>query len=278
MPLLPEVYHYPYAYCYRCPYGREYPDCDIYCATYIEERLDNPDSGLPRMAGLIFEPVIGHGGWIVPPPEFVKEIRRITKERGILLLADEIITGFGRTGRWFACDHFDIVPDILIVGKGIASGYPISAMITAPEIADVWESCQHTSTFMGNPVGSAAAMASINYLERHNLVQRSYEIGERMKHALWQMYDEHPLIGDVRGLGSMVGFEVVIDRNTKQPGRQLALQIRDECHKRGVLTTNVGGMYGNVFKLSPPFVITDDQIDFAMQMLDESIGTVAKSL
>jgi 4-aminobutyrate aminotransferase len=277
MPLLPEVYHYPYAYCYRCPYGREYPSCDIFCAKYIEERLDNPDSGLPRFAGLIFEPVIGHGGWIVPPPEFVKEIRRITEERGILLLADEIITGFGRTGKWFGCDHFEVVPDILIVGKGIASGYPISAMITTPEIADAWESCQHTSTFMGNPVGSAAAMASIAYLERHNLVQRSAAVGERIKDALWQMYDAHPLIGDIRGLGSMVGFEVVVDRKTKEPSRQLALQIRDECHNRGVLITNVGGMYGNVFKLSPPFVITDEQLDFAMQALDESIGVVERS-
>jgi 4-aminobutyrate aminotransferase len=277
VPLLPEVYHYPYAYCYRCAYGRKYPACDLHCATYIEQRLDNPDSGLPRMAGLIFEPVIGHGGWIVPPVEFAQELRRITRQRGILLVADEIITGFGRTGKWFGCEHSGIVPDILVVAKCLASGYPISAAITTPEIADAWDSSQHTSTFMGNPLGSAAALASIAYIEQHNLVQRSAEIGARMLDALEQMYARHPLIGDVRGRGSMVGFEVVADRKTKEPSQKLARQIGDECQKRGVLATNIGGMYGNVLKLSPPLVITDAQIDFALSVMDESIAAVERS-
>ena len=278
LPLMPEVYHYPYAYCYRCPYGREYPACDIFCARYIEERLDNPDSGLPRMAGLIFEPVIGHGGWIVPPLEFVQELRRITRERDILLLADEIITGFGRTGRWFACQHADVVPDILIVAKSMASGFPVSAVITTPAIAGAWQSCQHTSTFLGNPLGSAAALASIGFIEKHNLVERSAQIGARILDALRQMQKRYPIMGDVRGLGSMVGFEVVTDPKSKTPSKDLALKIRDACHARGVLTTNVGGMYGNVFKLSPPFVITDEQIDFAMGVFDECIAGVQKTV
>jgi 4-aminobutyrate aminotransferase / (S)-3-amino-2-methylpropionate transaminase / 5-aminovalerate transaminase len=277
LPLMPEVYHYPYAYCYRCPYGREYPACDIFCARYIEERLDNPDSGLPRMAGLIFEPVIGHGGWIVPPREFVQELRRITRERDILLLADEIITGFGRTGKWFACQHADVTPDILIVAKSMASGYPVSAMITTPEIGQAWQSSQHTSTFLGNPLGSVAALASINYIETHNLVERSAQIGARMLDALRQMQIRYPIMGDVRGLGSMVGFEIVTDPKSKTPSRALARQIRELCHTRGVLASNVGGMYGNVFKLSPPLVITDEQIDYALAVLDESIANVQKA-
>ena len=277
LPLVPEVYHYPYAYCYRCPYGREYPACDLFCAKYIESRLDNPDSGLPRMAGLIFEPVIGHGGWIVPPIEFAQELRRITRERGILLLADEIITGFGRTGRWFACQHSDIVPDILIVAKSMASGYPVSAVITTTEIAKAWGSCQHTSTFLGNPLGSVASLASIAYIEKHHLMERSAQIGARMMDALKQMQKRYPIIGDVRGLGSMVGFEIVVDPKTKEPSRELALKIRNACHNQGVLAANVGGMYGNVFKLSPPLVITDRQLDFAMEVMDRCIAEVQKA-
>ena len=251
--------------------------CD-FCALYIEQRLDNPDSGLPKMAGLIVEPVIGHGGWIVPPREFLHELRRITRERGIVLVADEIITGFGRTGKWFACEHSDIVPDILVVAKAMASGYPVSAVITTPEIAKAWGPAQHTSTFLGNPLGSAAALASIAYIEKHQLVQRSAEIGARMMDAFQQMQKRYALIGDVRGLGSMVGFEIVVDRKTKEPGAKPALQIRDECTKRGVLVTNVGGMYGNVHKISPPLVITDAQLDFALGVIDESIALVQKSV
>jgi 4-aminobutyrate aminotransferase len=278
LPLVPEVYHYPYAYCYRCPYEREYPSCDLFCARYIEQRLDNPDSGLPRMAGLIFEPILGHGGWVVPPVEFVSELRRITRERDIVLVADEIITGFGRTGKWFACQHSDVVPDVLVVAKAMASGFPISAIMTSPEIACVWGSCQHTSTFMANPVGSAAALASIKYLQQHNLVERSAEIGVRMLDACQQMQTSYPIVGDARGRGSMVGLEIVADRKTKEPSKALAHQIRDECLKRGVVATNVGGMYGNVLKLAPPLVITDAQLDFALAMMDESIASVQKSL
>jgi 4-aminobutyrate aminotransferase len=278
VPLVPEVYHYPYAYCYRCAYGMEYPSCDIHCAKYIEDRLDNPDSGLPPIAGIIFEPVAGHGGWLVPPIEFAQELRRITEERDILLVADEIITGFGRTGKWFACQHSDIVPDVMAVGKAMASGYPISAALTTPEIAGAWSSCQHTSTFLANPVGCAASLASLNYIEENGLVERSAEIGDRMMDALEQMYEDFTLVGDVRGRGSMVGFEVVADRKTKEPDAGLARQIRNECHSRGLLVTNVGGMYGNVFKLSPPLVITDEQIDFAMDVMAESIATVEKTL
>jgi 4-aminobutyrate aminotransferase/(S)-3-amino-2-methylpropionate transaminase len=229
------------------------------------------------MAGLIFEPVIGHGGWIVPPIEFAQELRRFTQERGILLVADEIITGFGRTGKWFACQHSDIVPDLLVVAKSMASGFPVSAVITTPEIAGAWGSCQHTSTFLGNPLGCAAALASISYIERHNLVQRSAEIGERMLDALEEMYARYPIIGDVRGRGSMVGFEIVTDRKTKEPSPGLARQIRDACYQRGVIASNVGGMYGNVFKLSPPLVITDAQIDFALEAMDESISMAQRS-
>lgn len=278
LPLLPAVHHYPYAYCYRCPYEKTYPACDLFCARFIESRLDHPDSGLPKMAGLIVEPVIGHGGWIVPPKEFLTELRRITAERGILLLADEIITGFGRTGKWFACEHSGIVPDILIVAKAMASGYPVSAIVTTPAIASAWGPSQHTSTFLGNPLGSAAALASIGYIERHNLVQRSADIGRRMMDAFEDLYRNYPIVGDVRGLGSMTGFEIVADRKTKEPAAGLARQIRDECARRGVLVTNVGGTYGNVHKISPPLVITDEQLDFALRVIDESVALVQKSV
>jgi len=272
--LSPGVTHIPYAYCYRCPYGKEYPACDVFCADYLRYVLEMPDSGVAGVAAVILEPMQGHGGWINPPPEFVPKIRKTCDDHGVLLISDEIITGFGRTGKWFGIQNFGVTPDVIACGKGLASGFPISAMITTPEISSVWKPLQHTSTFMGNPVGCAASMASLAEIEERGLVQRSAKLGMRFEERLTEMKERHPLIGDVRGIGSMMGIEIVRDRATKEPGPEEGARIVTRAMEKGVMITNYGGTYHNVIKMSPPLVITDEQIEVALDLLDESIGEV----
>jgi 4-aminobutyrate aminotransferase len=275
---LPGVVHVPYAYAYRCPTHQADGDCAICSGRYLEYVLETPDSGVADVAAIILEPIQGHGGWIVPPPAFVQAVRRLCDKHGILMIADEIITGFGRTGRWFAMEHYDVVPDILAVGKGLASGFPISATITTPEIASAWKPMQHTSTFLGNPVGCAAALASLAEIEERGLVQRSAELGAYFKAQVEKLQQAHPLIGDVRGLGMMVGIEVVRDRATREPAPKEGARVVEAAMRRGVMANNYGGMYHNVIKMSPPLVITRRQLDVALNALDESFSEVEASL
>lgn len=270
--------HLPFAYCYHCPFGLSQPSCNVACAHYVEHALTFPDSGLSDVAAVIVEPVQGHGGWIVPPTEFMQTLRRVCDQQGILLIADEIITGFGRTGKRFAVEHYDVVPDILVVAKGMASGFPISAMITRPELARKWKPLQHTSTFLGNPIGCAAALASISEIMERKLVERSATMGVHMKTRLEEMATRHPLIGDVRGLGSMMGLEIVKDRQTREPAPQEGRRVVNAALERGVMATNYGGAYHNVIKMSPPLVITQEQLDTALDILDESFTAVEKGM
>lgn len=270
--------HLPYAYCYRCPFGLQYPSCETACGKYFEHVLSSPDSGVTGVAAVILEPVQGHGGWIVPPREFLQTVSRVCRERGILLIADEVITGFGRTGKRFATEHFDIVPDIVAVGKGLASGFPISAMLTRPEIGKAWKPLQHTSTFMGNPLGSAAALASLDVIENEGLVQRAATLGTRLKDALVAMQPRHPLMGDIRGLGMMVGIELVKDRETRSPAQKEGKQVIREMLARGIMATNYGGTHHNVIKMSPPLVITTEQLDLAVKVIDESFAVIEGAL
>lgn len=278
LPLMPAVVHVPFANCYRCPFGLEYPACDLACAKYVRYVVEDPDSGCPDIAGMIMEPVQGHGGWIVPPREFLQEMRKICNDHGIVMIFDEIITGFGRTGNWFAAQTFGVIPDMIAVGKSMASGFPISAMITKPEIVEKWGSAQHSSTFVGHPVGCAAALASIAEIEEKGLVQRSKEMGAYFKDALEQIQKGHPLIGHVRGVGMMVAVELVKDRKSKTPAPQEARRVLEKCHSRGVFVNNLGGTYHNVFKFTPPLVITREQLDFALKVFDESVGAVEEEL
>ena len=270
--------HVPYAYCYRCPFAKSYPACDVFCADFVRYTLEMPDSGIADVGAIILEPAQGHGGWIVPPPEFLPKIRKICDDHGLLLIADEIINGFGRTGRMFAVEHSGVVPDILVVGKGLASGFPIAATIMRPELARAWGAMQHTSTFMGNPLGCAASLASLDEIEERHLVERSAEIGRRMMAALRDMQPQHPTMGDVRGLGSMVGIEFVLDRQSKAPAPAVGQRVVAELLRQGVMATNYGGTYHNVLKMSPPLVITDEQLEYALQQIDEAIGTVERDL
>ena len=274
LPLTPGVVHLPYAYCYRCPFERRYPECDCFCARFVEYNLDMHESGLPEIAAIVMEAALGHGGWVFPPPEFLQRIRRMSAERGILLIMDEIITGFGRTGKMFACEHSEVVPDIMVLGKAMASGLPISAVVTTEEIGSCWQPAQHSSTFLGHPLGVAACMASLNYIITHGLVQRSAELGAYAKSVLAEMQQRHPLIGDVRGLGLMFGVEIVKDRTTKVPGVDEAMEVVTRLYRKGIMASNLGGTHKNVLKLSPPLVITREQLDYALKAIDDALGEV----
>ena len=276
--MLADTTHVPYAYPYRCPTHSDDDDCYFCDGGYLEHVLTMPDSGVADVAAIIMEPIQGHGGWIVPPRKFVQKVRQLCDEHGILLIADEIITGFGRTGHWFGMDFYDVVPDIMVVGKGLASGFPISATIMSEEVAAAWGPMMHTSTFLGNPVGCAAALASLAEIEEKNLVQRGAELGDYFKSRLEELQQEHHLIGEVRGVGMMVGVEFVRDRTTREPATEEGARVVDGLLQRGVIATNYGGSYHNVLKMSPPLVITKEQLDCAVEALNESLSSVEAGL
>ena len=276
-PLLTGTVHIPYASCYRCAYGQQYPKCDLLCARYLDHVLRSPSSGVADVAAVIVEPVQGLGGVIVPPPEFLSLVAEICKKNGVLLIVDEIITGFGRTGNLWGVERSGVIPDILVMGKGMASGFPVSAMITTGEIAACWGAEQHTSTFVGHPVGCAAALAGIQEILEHNLVQRSAEMGAYMLTNLREIQTRHSLVGDVRGIGMLAAIELVKDRQTREPATQETKRLIQETLNRGVMSTLRGGDYGSLLRLAPSFTITKGQLDFALQALDESLTVIEAS-
>lgn len=272
------VVHVPYPNAYRNPFGSAAGDVGTLCADYLEHLLTEPDSGICDVAAVIMEPVQGHSGWVVPPAHFVQRVRDICTKHGILMIADEIITGFGRTGSLFALNHAHVVPDILVCGKGMASGFPISAVITTTEIARSWHPSQQSTTFVGNPVGCAAALASIAEVEERGLVERSRVEGAYFKERLEAVAPKHPLVGDVRGLGMMVALELVTDRDAKTPATTETKHVVDALLRRGVMCTNYGGPHHNILKMSPPLVITREQLDHSIEAIDASLTEIEAKL
>jgi 4-aminobutyrate aminotransferase / (S)-3-amino-2-methylpropionate transaminase / 5-aminovalerate transaminase len=207
---------------------------------------------------------------VVPPDGFLQGLRRLCDERGLLLVFDEIYTGFGRTGRWFAGEHWGVVPDLMTVGKGLTGGFPFAACIGTDRVMESWPRSSgeaiHTSTFLGHPVGCAAALACMRVLREEGLVQRAAETGAWMIGRLREIAADHPRVGEVRGLGMMIGVELVRDRSTREPAPELAGRLTVESLRRGILLLG-GGSYGNVLSLSPPFMITREQAAAALQVI-----------
>lgn len=273
-PLLAHVTHLPSPYAYRSPFGGTPGECAERCLAYIADVLDNPASGLLDVAAFVVEPVQGNGGWVVPPPSFLRGVRELCDRHGILLIADEIITGFGRTGRWFGVQHSGIVPDIMVVGKGMASGLPISAVVGTEDVMKHWGPMGQTSTFLGHPLGCAAALASIGEIERLGLVEHAASFGTQFHADLKTLALRHPLIGDVRGLGMLQGIELVLDREKKTPATKAAAEVVATALRRGLLMNNRGGRLGNVLKFSPPLVITAEQLHAGLEILDQALHEV----
>jgi 4-aminobutyrate aminotransferase / (S)-3-amino-2-methylpropionate transaminase / 5-aminovalerate transaminase len=267
----------PYPYAYRSPFGRD-PD-EVCAATlrYVEYLLDTPATASEGIGAIVVEPVQGRGGDVVPPDAFLPGLRRICDERGLLLILDEVYTGFGRTGRWFACQHWDVVPDLLVVGKALTGGLPFAACVGTDAAMGAWPRSRgeaiHTSTFLGNPLGCAAALASIAVLRDEGLVQRSAEVGAALQSRLVDLTADHPRVGEVRGLGMMIGVEMVRDRETREPAPELAGRVVVESLRRGLLLLG-GGIHGNVLSFSPPFVITHEQVSAALSILQDVLAGI----
>jgi len=270
-PFAGEVYRIPFAYCYRCSYGKTYPTCDLYCADALE-RFFITTVAAQEIAAVIVEPVQGEGGFIVPPKGYYKRLREITAKHGILLICDEVQTGFGRTGTMFAMEQFDgVEPDLMCVAKSIAAGLPLSGVIGKREIMDKPEDSTIGGTYVGNPVGCVAALHVLDLIEREHLLDRSKAIGARLKEAFSGFQDKYDFIGDVRGLGAMVAMEFVKDRSGKQPAPEIATAIVKAAMKKGLLLLKAG-VEGNCVRCLAPLVITDEQLEEAIEIIGESLA------
>jgi 4-aminobutyrate aminotransferase len=271
-PLVPGVFHVPYANCYRCPVSATPDTCAAECLRFLEEQtlvhVVSPD----EVAAIVVEPIQGEGGYIVPPHVFHERLRELTTRHGMLLIVDEVQSGMGRTGKWFAIEHAGVHPDMVATAKGIASGLPLGVVVARSELMS-WPPGAHASTFGGNPVACAAALETIRLI-RERLMQNAAEVGAHLSAAVKRLMDKHPLIGDVRGRGLMIGVELVRDRRTKERATSERDRVVRECFTRGLLVLGAGQ---NAIRLSPPLVLTRDQADIAARILDEALGVVGSS-
>ena len=265
-PLVPGITHIPYAYCYRCPHNMCYPDCGIECVRWIEDFLFRSTMPPEEVAAIFVEPIQGEGGYIVPPPEFHVELDKLAKKYGILLVADEVQSGMGRTGKMFAMEHFGVTPDIIALAKGIASGMPLGAMVARSDIM-VWEAGSHASTFGGNPVSCSAALATIELLEAelmHNAAVR----GDALRAALLELQKSFECMGDVRGKGLMVGVELVKDRETKERASELRNEIIEKAFHKGLLLLGCGQ---NTIRFCPALTVSQNEIEVCLSIFEETL-------
>jgi 4-aminobutyrate aminotransferase len=258
-------------YCYRCPLKLTYPACGIACAEDIEDLIQTTTSG--RVAAFLAEPIQGVGGFVTAPPEYFEIATNIIRRYGGLFICDEVQTGFGRTGKhWFGIQHWDAEPDIMTMAKGIANGSPMGVTIATPEVASKLEGLT-ISTFGGNPVSCAAALATIQVMEEEASPDHVEEVGTHLRQGLEALGEKYPLIGDVRGMGLMQGVEMVRDRETKEPATKEIAHLFEATRERGLLIGK-GGLYGNTLRISPPLVATKDDVDQALEILDYTFAEV----
>jgi 4-aminobutyrate aminotransferase/(S)-3-amino-2-methylpropionate transaminase len=270
-PYMSGVNFAPVPYCYRCAFKLQPATCGMRCAEYLEDviKLNTYDD----VAAFIAEPVMGEGGIIVPPEKYFTTIKGILDKHNILLFIDEVQTGFARTGKMFGIEYYGVEPDIMTMAKGIANGFPLSAFIAPDNIADTFRPGEHLTTFGGNPVSCAASLANIQFIEREDIVNKTREKGNLLKEKLESLNKRYPLIGEVRGLGLMIGIELVKDKE-KTPAVDEAKAIKNICTENGLLP-GLGGLYGNVLRIQPPLVITDDQLDEALTILAKAFKEVS---
>jgi len=267
-PYLSGVAFAPAPYCYRCPFRQKYPGCGLACAEFMDHVLRYQTSG--DVAAFIAEPVMGEGGIIVPPPGYFQLATKYIRDDGALFIADEVQCGFGRTGKLFAIEHHDVEPDLMSMAKGIADGFPLSAFIARADIAAAFTPGDHLSTFGGNPVSCAAALANIDVLLGEDMCGNATRRGAQIMKRLGAFQERCPRIGDVRGKGLMIGIELVTDKQ-KTPAVKEATRVREPCREAGLLI-GLGGVYGNVLRLQPPLVLTEAEADQACDILGKAIA------
>jgi len=259
-------------YCYRCPFGLTYPSCNVKCATDTEDLIKYETSG--QIAGFIGEPIQGVGGVVVPPPEYFKIVYDIVRKYGGICIADEVQTGFGRTGtKFWGFENWGVTPDMVTMAKGIGNGCPLGAMTTRPEIAKVMKNRIHFNTFGGNPVSMAQGLATLEVIDEEKIQNNAHVVGTYLKNLLLELQQKHPLIGDVRGMGLMLGVELVKDRKSKEPANTQAVEVLELARERGVLLGK-GGLAGNTLRIKPPMCLTKDDAAYLAQTLDEALTII----
>lgn len=272
-PFASDIYRIPYAYCYRCSYGLTYPSCGVTCAHHLEDtfkRVVSPEA----VAAVIVEPVLGEGGFMAPPKEFFGIVQDICRKYGIVLIADEVQSGLGRTGKFFAIEHYGIEPDLILTAKSLGGGLPIAAVTGQAEIMDAPGVGGLGSTFAGNPLSCAAALASIEMIEHGGLLERATAMGKHFEKRARGWQKKWPLVGDVRGLGGMCAVELVRNAETREPADTETKEVAHYCYEHGLITITAGS-YNNVMRILVPFAITDEQFDEGLGVLEEAIASVA---
>ena len=265
------VSHAVNPYCYRCPLHLKYPDCGVACANDVESVIQTTTSG--SIAAFIAEPIQGAGGFIVPPAEYFRIVYRIVKNYGGLFIADEVQTGWGRTGKkWFGIEQWEVTPDIITAAKSMGNGVPVGLTITTAELADKFQGLT-ISTFGGNPVTAVAARAVIEVIEEENLRENTFAVGGYLRQRLEELKEKHPLIGDVRGMGMMQALELVKDRRTKEPAVEETARVLEGARRNGLLIGK-GGLYGNVVRMAPPMNISKTDVDDGIRLLDKTFSEI----
>jgi 4-aminobutyrate aminotransferase/(S)-3-amino-2-methylpropionate transaminase len=267
-----EVYRVPFAYCYRCSYNLKYPSCDLFCARHLEDTFKRVVAN-EEVAAVIAEPVMGEGGFIAPPSDYFKVLIDLCHKYNILFIADEVQSGFGRTGKMFASEHYGIEPDIIITAKSLGGGLPLAAVTGRAEIMDAPGPGGLGGTFAGNPLSCAAALAVLDLFEKENLLTRANELGARFQCRAREWQSRWPLIGDVRGLGGMQAIELVKSQETKTPATEETKQITQYCYEHGLITITAG-TYSNVIRVLVPLVARDTQIDEGLDVLESALAAV----
>jgi 4-aminobutyrate aminotransferase len=273
-PLVSEVTHVPYPYCYRCPFGLKYPECDIWCVDFIEKEVLMKYHPPEDTAAMFVEPIQGEGGYVVPPEDYFPRLKKILDKYDILLVDDEIQSGMGRTGKWFAIEHSGVTPDIIATAKALASGMPIGATIAKQEIMD-WEGGSHANTFGGNPVACSAALTVIDIIKEDKLMENATRQGAYLMKRLKELQQKYPIIGDVRGRGLMIGVELVKDPETKEPAAQESVDVMTKCFKRGLAIITAGKC---TMRFAPPLIITRETLDAGLEVFEGAIKEVAAQL
>lgn len=273
-PFAPEVYRLPYAYCYRCPLALEYPACGVACADLLEDAFKNYVEA-DEVAAVLAEPVLGEGGFVSPPREYFPKIKAICEKHGILFIADEVQSGFGRTGRMFAIEHSGVEPDIMTTAKALAAGYPLSAITGRAEIMDAPHSGGLGGTYGGNPTACRAALAVFDIIAEENLLERAVVVGDRIHSAFGRLANDLGVVGDVRGLGAMVSMELVTDRSTKEPAAALTKALVARAVEKGVIMISAG-THGNVIRPLVPLTIELDTLERGLAIIAESLTQVTK--
>jgi len=274
-PMMPGVEFIPYPYCYRCPFKHEYPQCGLACLDYVRKWFTHARVPPERISAFLMEMVQGEGGFVVAPTDYVKELKKFLEEHEILLIDDEVQSGWARTGKMWAIEHYGVEPDIMVTAKAIANGLPLSAIVGKKGIMEKTYPGSFGGTYGGNPVSCAAALKVIEIMLRDKMPERAERLGQIIRKRLNEMYEKYELIGDVRGLGVMQAIELVKDRKTKEPATDEALKVINKAREKGLLLLRAG-LYLNVVRLHPPLTIEEELLNKGLDILEESLKEVIK--